>query len=183
MDESSKKVYDLLQDVFKNIWEQQKYAELKNGVMLTLNIAIFAIIGRTYFSLNDTFNCEKAYNLIFIGLMFLFVIHILIIVLSYFPKDRNKEDFKWTNDDINIFFYGDIRKLQSESYLKLLQEKVNISDDINKPILLDLSNQLIILSEVTQKKYNAFKNSIYRLFILISCFVIFTVFTIFNYWS
>lgn len=183
MDDNTKKIYNLLQDIFKNIWEQQKYAELKNGVMLTLNIAIFAIIGRTYLSLNDIFNCEKAYNIIFIGLMFLFIIHILIIVLSYFPKDSNKEDFKWTNDDINIFFYGDIRKLNSESYLKLLQEKVNVSEKINKPILLDLSNQLIILSEITQNKYNAFKNSIYRFFILIIGFVFFTVFTIFNYWS
>jgi hypothetical protein len=183
MDENSKKIYDILQDVFKNVWEQQKYAELKNGVMLTLNIAIFAIIGRTYLSLNDIFNCEKAYNLMFIGLLFLFVIHILIIVLSYFPKDTNKEDIKWTNDEINIFFYGDIRKLQSESYLKLLQEKIKISGDINKSILLDLANQLIILSKITQNKYNAFKNSIYRFFILIICFVFFTVFTIFNYWS
>lgn len=174
MTDDTQKVYDTLQDIFKNVWEQQKYSELKNGVLLTLNIAIFAVIARAY---STSLSCEILNNIyskwIFYGLIILLALHIVIILQSYFPKDKNKEDIKWTNDQINIFFFGDICKLNSDRYLKIVLEKFQNKEEIEKDILLDLSNQIVKLSEITQSKYTSFKSSIYRMYFLGTAFLIY----------
>jgi len=54
IDEYTQKIYNLLQDIFKNVWEQQKYSEIKNSLLLTFNIAFFAIILRVSVSISDT---------------------------------------------------------------------------------------------------------------------------------
>lgn len=32
--ENTKLIYGVLQDIFKNVWEQQKYSEVKNGMLI-----------------------------------------------------------------------------------------------------------------------------------------------------
>ena len=49
-------IYKVMQDIFKNVWEQQKYAEAKNGILLTLNIAVFALVIRVYFHIEKSIN-------------------------------------------------------------------------------------------------------------------------------
>ena len=53
--ENTKLIYGVLQDIFKNIWEQQKYSEVKNGIILTLYIAILTILTRI--PINEDFIC------------------------------------------------------------------------------------------------------------------------------
>lgn len=181
MSEKTKEVYSLLQDIFKNVWEQQKYSEVKNGVLLTLNIAIFAIIARVYFSIASSVSNEIYSKVIFFILMVFFIIHLIFIIQSFFPKDSNKEDFKWTNNEINIFFFGDIQKLDSPKYLDLVIEKISIDkSDITKEPLLDLSNQIIKLSEITQSKYTSFKASIIRMYWISGFFFIYFTYIYFT---
>lgn len=174
MSDNTQKAYDILQDIFKNVWEQQKYAELKNGIILTLNIAILVVITRIY---STTLSCEILNNVYskwaFYGLMMLFILHIVGILQSYFPKDTNQEACKCTNDEINIFFFGDISTVNSDIYLRIVLKKLNSEIDIEKEILLDLSNQIVKLSEITQRKYTSFKSSIYRMYILGILFLIY----------
>ena len=169
MTDETEKVYKILQDIMKNIWEQQKYAEVKNGVLLTLNIAILAIIARI--GKSTIIGNEIYTQSIFYILIILLITHIVCIMQSFFPKDRNKEAMKWTNDDINIFFFGDIQKLNSSRYLKLLLEKIGADKlEISQSALLDLANQIVKLSEITQSKYTSFKFAIYRIYGLLGLF-------------
>lgn len=173
--ENTKLIYGILQDIFKNVWEQQKYSEVKNGVLLTLHIAILPIL------LKFPIECYSLIlKTIFYFLIILFIGHIFFIIQSFFPKDTNKEDVKWTNDNINIFFFGHIQKLNNYKYLNIVLSKYKISEkDINKDFLLDLTNQIVKLSEITQSKYAAFKDSIFRMYILTILFLIFYIYTIF----
>ena len=156
--ENTKLIYGVLQDIFKNIWEQQKYSEVKNGIILTLNIAILTILTRI--PINEDFICKVTFFILIV----LFFIHIFLILQSFFSKDKNKENIKWTNDEINIFFFGDIQKLNSTKYLDIVLDKYNIKkNDLSIKILLDLSNQIVKLSEIVEYKYTSFKNSIYRM--------------------
>jgi len=172
MDDETKSIYSLLQDIFKNVWEQQKYSEVKNGVLLTLNIAMFAIVVRVYFQVKSVIISSNYTKIAFFILILLFIIHIILILQSFFPKDSNKEEFK-EGSSINIFFFGDIEKVTSEKYLELVVKKISANTDINKVLLLDLSNQIVILSEITQFKYISFKKNIHRMYKLGVLFVIY----------
>ena len=174
--ENTKLIYGVLQDIFKNIWEQQKYSEVKNGIILTLNIAILTILTRI--PINEDFICKVTFFILIV----LFFIHIFLILQSFFPKNKNKENIKWTNDEINIFFFGDIQKLNSTKYLDIVLDKYNINKkDLNTKILLDLSNQIVKLSEIVEYKYTSFKNSIYRMYGLTILFSIY--FTYLFFWN
>ena len=174
--ENTKLIYSVLQDIFKNIWEQQKYSEVKNGIILTLNIAILTILTRI--PINENFICKVTFFI----LIALFFIHIFLILQSFFPKNKNKENIKWTNDEINIFFFGDIQKLNSNKYLDILLDKYNINkNDLSIKILLDLANQIVKLSEVVEYKYTSFKNSIYRMYGLTILFSLY--FTYLFFWN
>ncbi|MCT7493286.1 Pycsar system effector family protein [Aliarcobacter cryaerophilus] len=174
--ENTKLIYSVLQDIFKNIWEQQKYSEVKNGIILTLNIAILTILTRI--PINENFICKVTFFI----LIALFFIHIFLILQSFFPKNKNKENIKWTNDEINIFFFGDIQKLNSNKYLDILLDKYNINkNDLSIKILLDLANQIVKLSEIVEYKYTSFKNSIYRMYGLTILFSLY--FTYLFFWN
>lgn len=179
--ENTKLVYMTLQDIFKNTWEQQKYSEVKNGVILTLNIAVFTILIRVYFEISNIINQDITCKLIFFILTILFIVHIFLILQAFFPKDKNKEDIKWTNDEINIFFFGDIQKLNNNKYLEIVLEKYDIKkSELNTKILLDLTNQIVKLSEITLYKYSSFKNSIYRMYGLTVFFMLYFTYLFFN---
>ena len=182
--ENTNLIYGVLQDIFKNIWEQQKYSEVKNGIILTLNIAILTILTRI--PINEDFICKVTFFI----LLALFFIHIFLILQSFFPKNKNKEtiilssknkeNIKWTNDEINIFFFGDIQKLNSTKYLDIVLDKYNIKkNDLSINILLDLSNQIVKLSEIAEYKYTSFKNSIYRMYGLTILFSIYFTYSFF----
>ena len=172
--ENTKLIYGVLQDIFKNIWEQQKYSEVKNGIILTLNIAILTILTRI--PINEDFICKVTFFILIV----LFFIHIFLILQSFFPKNKNKENIKWTNDEINIFFFGDIQKLNSTKYLDIVLDKYNIKkNDLSINILLDLSNQIVKLSEIVEYKYTSFKNSIYRMYGLTILFSIYFTYSFF----
>lgn len=167
MQDKTNEIYTKMQDIFKNVWEQQKYSEAKNGILLTLNIAVFALIIRAYFHIAALINSNNWIKFIFFILILLFIWHIFLILKSFFPKDSNKEDIKLSVEQVNIFFFGDIQKLQSNRYLDLLIDKLNIDEsDINKDILLDLANQIIKLSEIAQAKYKSFKDAFFRMYII-----------------
>lgn len=167
LQDNTNEIYTKMQDIFKNIWEQQKYSEAKNGILLTLNLAVFALIIRVYFYIESFINSNNIIKCMFFLLILSFIWHIFLILNSFFPKDSNKENGKLSVNQINIFFFGDIQKLQSNRYLDLLIEKLNINkDDVNKDILLDLANQIVKLSEITQSKYQSFKDSFFRMYVI-----------------
>lgn len=186
MNENTKEVYSVMQDIFKNVWEQQKYSELKNGVLLTFNLAILVILGRTYFLAHDKFNLNIDNKIGFYLCVILFIIHLFIIIESFFPNDSNKEEKNENSSDetLNIYFFGDIKKIHSDRYLDLLIERIvadEVNDnDVDKKLLSPLANQIVKISEITQDKYTAFKTSISRLYILSTIYILFFSYIFFS---
>ena len=176
MNAGTKEVYSLLQDIFKNIWEQQKYAELKNGLLITLHIAFIVMTSRVYLYYSDLINDSNTNQIIFTSLIAIFIFHLFIIVQSFFPNTSNTEKSKENidNDNINIFYFGDIIKLNSQNFLKIAFKKLSKEHEPSS-ILEDLSNQIIILSEITTYKYNAFKQSVTRMYFVIILFFIYFI--------
>jgi len=173
MDKETKDVYGVLQDIYKNVWEQQKYSEIKNSVLLTFNIAILILVSRLYFYISNTINSSLLYKVSFLILILILMVHIILIIQSFFPKVSNKEVLKRTINDTNIFFFGDIQKLRSQDYLEIVLQRLDAKEEDNKPLLLDLSNQIVKLSEITQQKYSAFKYSVYRMYAVGTLFMAF----------
>jgi|JTFP01.1.fsa_nt_gb hypothetical protein len=174
MNNGDKEVYSLLQDIFKNIWEQQKYAELKNGLLITLHVAFIIMISRVYLYYSDLINDTNTSQIIFTFLIAIFTLHLFKIIQSFFPKTSNLESVKVDSDNnINIFYFGDICKLNSKSFLNIVNKKLNKNQE-NESYLKDLANQIVIISAITNYKYNSFKISIIRMyFVLISFFIYF----------
>lgn len=185
MNENTKEVYSVMQDIFKNVWEQQKYSELKNGVLLTFNLAILVILGRTYFIAYEKFNLTIDNKIGFYLCVMLFIIHLFIIIESFFPNDNNKEEKNENaSDEINIYFFGDIKKINSDRYLDLLIERIIVDKDKNRDVdiklLSPLANQIVKISEITQDKYTAFKTSISRLYFLSTIYILFFSYIFFS---
>ena len=139
--------YETLQDIYKHIFEQLKYAELKNGVLLTLQIGLLYFITR--FIMIE-------YKVLFLLLL---IFNISITLFSFFP---NLNSFTFSNlkdkDTINnLFFFESIRHYTKYEYLKLFTQD-NPSTQ-NTKILLDISEQIIVLSNITSKKHLLYKIS------------------------
>lgn len=143
------KSYDLLQDIYKHIFEQLKYAELKNGILLTLLIGIFYFIAS-----NLTINFKS------IILIFL-LINIAMTLLSFYPNLSSFTLFnKKEKDSIkNIYFFESIKHYTHYEYLEILLKENDDLDDKNNKILLDISSQIIVQSNITSTKHFIYKIS------------------------
>jgi len=141
--------YNLLQDIHKHIFEQLKYAELKNGILLTL------LIGVLYFISTNLVINAKVY------IVCLLLLNIGITLFSFFPylssftlwNDKNNDQAK------NLYFFESIKNYTDEGYLKMLLEANNDLINKNNQLFLNLSNQIIVLSKITSKKHLLYKTS------------------------
>lgn len=141
--------YDILQDIYKHIFEQQKYAELKNGVMLTFLSGIFLAI-----SLKLEIDSKSV-------VLFFLAINIAITLFSFYP---NLSSFTFSNQkekdpNSNIYFFESIKYYTKLDYLELVLKENK--DEISKSnkILVDMSNQIVILSKIISNKYLIYKVS------------------------
>ena len=144
------KSYDLLQDIYKHIFEQLKYSELKNGIMLTFLIGIFYFAASNSLIIND-----KVAILIFL------LINIAITLFSFYPNLSSFTLFnKKDKDSIkNIYFFESIKHYTHYEYLEILLKENDDLDNKNNKIFLDISSQIIILSNITSAKHFIYKIS------------------------
>jgi len=151
--------YTVLQDIFKNVFEHLKYAELKNGVFLSLQIGIF------YFTIN---NLQIEYKLWLVSLM---IINIFITLFSFFPHLDNYTFLysKSTAKKNNIFFFEDIKNFDEKSYMNTTLDILGEPEYKDSVLHQNISNQIITLSKITSNKFKLFKFSFF-IFLFIGFF-------------
>ena len=150
----------ILSNVFTNINFWLKYAEKKNTYIFSffsLMIIFTPFIGQLE-SINTLIRVSIS------AFYFLYVAAMIITLKSVFPKtkitknavieDKNKK----LKDTDNLLFYGDIAKYNREEYINKMK-KDYVIDIGNSVLQVQLIDQIIVNSIITQKKMCCFKIS------------------------
>lgn len=153
--EDYQSAYAVLNDIFGNINEQLRFAEAKNGALLTLNLAIVfgivTVIGDYASSINDV--VEIAIIAAAVGS----ALAAFVTLVSFLPEMRpRKRPAKVVEDPSNIFLFGHIRAHSELQYLKLVYAGLGLTT--GQPLLahMHLANQIGTNSNNAHKKFRFF---------------------------
>lgn len=152
---------DKLGQIFSNVNDWLKYAETKNGILLSLNGAGILGIFSMLKDVPEPFKSVLLWCLIpaLCCSLFVSLISFLPITDRLFKKKYDLSDTKLENT--NLFFYGDIRKLSVEVYLAFFYQSYQKDEpEVYVKPELDLANQILNNSEITYKKLVLFKISV-----------------------
>lgn len=187
--ELTDKLYKIFQDI--NGW--LKYAEAKNAILLAFcGTSIAASL--TY--LSTASNIPKSLHIGFIATVSFLCFCSLVCSLSFLPK-INLEYIVWkrskpnvnnklkTNDNDNFYYYGHLLKYKPielvNAFNRLYFEgKIN---NIQNKEFFDLSNQIIVNSEITYLKFKIFSFALYLLILSIFSIPICLIFSLIIYHS
>ena len=177
-------LYTEMLDIHKHIFEQLKYAEAKCGIVTTISLGFFAVLARIiYVFVEDRnlhmFTSPKLFDWIaFLSLFACIVLCIwcLLILLKVFkPKtdntEKNLKEFQG-----NIYFFENIAGTKSDDFLECVKRKFGVSKLKSKNALLDLSNQICVLSQITSAKHRKCKKALDKLRWIFPIFVLFLIF-------
>lgn len=137
---------------FENIRFWVDYAVKTNAVLFTivgLEMAILKFI-------------ERPANLQFLNIAICFLsVAFLISFLSFFPRTERMTVLGWGRSDQvrppeNLIFFEEIKHCQPDELAGLLGQKYGIGPE-NDPLLLDICDQVVILSRIASAKYRYFK--------------------------
>lgn len=160
-----KEIEEFFEKQFENVNKWLSFAEAKNAALIAFNIAMLKII-------NDLYKVSHIASII---MMILIIVSLCISLKSFIPNlskkveqmDKNKVDgnFKDVNDVENLIFYRNIAQInKKEILLEMVRNKYFPDVDksyLDSPYLLDLSEEIVINSKITLKKYNAFSNALH----------------------
>lgn len=174
---SDQELTDKLYKIFQNVNEWLKYAEAKNAILLAFCGAGIAA-SLTYLSAAS--NIPKSLHIGFITTASFLCFCSLVCSLSFLPK-TNLEYIVWKrskpkvnhklkiNDNDNFYYYGHLFKYQPieliNAFNRLYFEgKIK---NIQKKEFFDLSNQIIVNSEIAYLKFKIFAFALYLLILSI----------------
>ena len=152
---------NLLEKIFSNVNYWLAFAEAKHAMNIGAVIALLSII------------LDIQANNLLIGLScVLLIISGVISLASFIPilhiKKNDQKDIKKEN----LIFYDDIKKYSEQDYLKKIHEcSAGKNDDSYEKINFYFSEEIVINSKITSRKYELFKSAmildILSLFLLI----------------
>lgn len=142
-------IENFLEKQLGRINEWLRYAEAKNGVLLTLSLACTTKFGE--------YIKEEA----FVGIVTttLSTISILLCLISFFPV-VGKKGYVYKSVEIgqlNLLFYKDIAHLSSDEYTKKLIEKYDVESKDIDSYCKDLISEIVTNSLITVRKNGFFK--------------------------
>jgi hypothetical protein len=149
-------VYEILERTYQDVCEWLKFAEAKNGALLTLNgLAVFEVLKE----LGDDKSAVYAWGLhyYFVASVVLLALSLIVIIWSFIPRiwsHKNKRPSLQLEG--NPLFYGDIYKLDPKYYVNKLIELYGKPNTELLPYLEHQSKQIIQLSQIAIKKYKLF---------------------------
>lgn len=157
---NNKLIYDSMLDIHKHIFEQQKYAETKNNILLTLSLAILAVYARLFFVAKDSL-LDNVYFLILFFIPLIPLIMALIFVLQSFEPSFDNRENESNKQSIqpNIYFFKDICQIKSDDLIRMIKNKVDCKNISNMEQIKDLTNQICVLSKITTQKYKHFNKA------------------------
>lgn len=149
-----------LKEILSTVKSELSFAEAKHAAFLAFAVVVlFELVG----------SYSSNYRIIYKCVYFVFVILWLVPMykcLSSFNPNTNEfkdRDTISSNEDKDVLiFFGSISKYsKAESYLKDLYKKYFDYEIEDIPKLnLDYSKQILINSQITQKKYDLFKSAL-----------------------
>lgn len=156
---------DELKFIFQTVNHWLNHAETKNTVLIGFSAAAIGVIGSS-FNTNDLPTALKVYLSI---LVFFLLLSLATSLISTIPQ--TKFEFEWwkkkpINDGDNLYFFGDIQKYKSESYLRKICLSLGVSAGKNDAFL---ANQIVINSCIAMRKYEYFRLAVW--------FAVFGIFT------
>jgi hypothetical protein len=137
-----------------------KFAEAKNGVLLTLcGGVIFALLG------NAPANTVAIWlrGIYYFSILLLFVASVVCLI-SFIPQIK----IPWLSSigklsgKENVYFYGDLANYSPTELLKILHQKSGAGDNPTfTPLEIDLAGQIVTNSRIALKKYKHFSLSLW----------------------
>lgn len=142
-----------LKYIFSNVNEWLKFAELKHGALLALNVAL----------ISATSNLAKNANIlpfspkIWTWQLIFFAVSCLFSIWSFMPVMNSKEAKHNVKMKTNLYFYGDIKDLSLNDYSNLLAKKFSLQTTFEFTSQeWDLMSEIIINSKIAYHKYTLF---------------------------
>jgi hypothetical protein len=171
-----------LVEIFENVNKWLHFAEAKNGAVLALlSLVFFRLFSYAPAEIENSNIYSKIF---FISIIILFILSFLFSAFSFLPNLKKtkgnyiKEDFKVSH--LNLLFFGDIAKYSSpQHYLNdFLNKYFDNKEEALDKYLLDLIDEIIINSQITNKKFWFFKKSL--IFLIIGFISFICYYFIFN---
>lgn len=142
-----------------------KYAEAKNGVLLTLSLACVTKFDKYL----------KSDLGIGILLVFLGMISVLVCMFSFFPNlNKTVKCKRKMSIDPNLIFYSDISFLTADEYINMLTKKYGLKSSISNVYCKDLASEIIVNSTIAVRKNFLFKIAFISLSISVVIFLVYT---------
>lgn len=177
-------LYTEMLDIHKHIFDQLKYAEAKCGIVTTISLGFFAVLARILYVLVK----DKNFHLFvspswvdWIAILSLLTCIVLCISClwdlfrAFNPRlDNREKDIKEPQG--NIYFFEDIAVIRSDKFFEYVKEKFSVSELKGEEALLDLSNQICVLSQIASAKHRNCRNALAKIKWSFPVFVLFLIF-------
>lgn len=141
------------------------FSETKNAALVAFNVAVVAAIGK-FTSVN-----------IWIWALsdFMIMVSTFICLLSFIPKSSMKKLCNdQNNQEINLLYYADIAKLETEMYLEKVRNEYHLHIiKWEEEICKDFAEEIIVNSRIAVRKYKLFK---YAVMVDLMCIILFIMF-------
>jgi len=158
MAEQEASISNILEKTYQNTHDLLKFGETKNTTLIAFNGAI--IVGLTAL-LKDVKLPILSYYIIYIIVMCGF--SIFISFSSLVAKMKHKpHDVSLTRSD-NVLFFGCIALLTDEELVSKIKQLYNL-ETVNATYERDLAKQLVIISQITARKFKLFNTAIKIMF-------------------
>lgn len=168
------KIDNLLENIFSNINSWLNFAELKNAANLTFVVACLGVF----------FGGEQK-NIFLYIICILFILSGLLSLISFMPKTSKNSKGKYDSDykyvnfnkmNDNLMYFDNIKNYTCDTYIKQICIKYYEETTYNPTnYQLDLTEEIIINSKITSKKYNLFKKALYFDLFGLFLFIIFII--------
>lgn len=158
MDKEEKvaEIKDILKELYRDVAEWLKFAEAKNGILLTITgVLLFGLLRMLPIKLEWLMQYEK--TLMFSSLIL--IISMLVALASYIPmlniNKKSKKEEKRKNP--NLLYYKDIAAFTKEEYIVEMEKKYNIKiTNQEKAYIEDQVDQILSLANIALRKYKYF---------------------------
>ncbi len=155
------KPFEVLKYILSIAHEQTRFAESKNAALLVFNSGL--IIGLLTILPYDLRNCPLSillYSISYVACNLVSIGFCLLAISPNLAKTKSLQIAK--GDDINIFFFKETATISPRELVKKTYCDLGLYEDCSGDrISTQLANEIIIISEITCKKYKRFDSSIW----------------------
>lgn len=191
-----KEIYSRILDIHKHVFEQLKFAETKNNILLVF-VTTCVVMGVGF--LQSSNNVYVDIRVLVIFMLIVLLCAAFELLLSFRPILNNKEKkynflvrmfnkyfVKTQNNSnpCNIYFFKDLARINSKELIEIiikdLEDNAEKEKIQNNKFINDILNQICILSLITLNKHKCFLNSLFYIMLLFICFFMIIILEFFS---